>query len=533
MKEVNSRSWPVMSIFRAFYIPFFSLGPRRLYVDFPNDIFFKLVEGLANVACELETKYDLNNLSEMMKALKEFEREANNVIYFTNILLRANGILWLKFRLKPREINLTPDMLKETLPFRTKYKVICYINWGKFRDFLKSFSENTKLSLGQKYEYIAEARNATLKPLYSKKRVKYLANAQRKVKNIVQHEVKETMSVLSDIHRLLLYAIRKYRQIVYESNIVGSIMTLYGLMESVEIVNAINDEKTVKYTPLVYRELRKVIELLSWYISLDILFLKDIQIMLDNYPSEALKYMQLLRELHFMYGKLLNSRYMYNYCKKQKLMLTSVANVNIDRIWEMISSLLKEENALKLSRTKLRKVFRNNISQLGVISLNGLYLKQVASRENKLLIFAIPVSRELIKLVSMSLFSVLHSIMNDREANIVVSALAENIEKHKIIIPPWITYSFSLQTIDLFFKTKMLHKYQDYSYFVHPYLDSMQILPYTSALEYKILLHEVKSLRTQLVRVLKGYLNYLINCTKIFSNYFGKTNTFTHASNVS
>jgi hypothetical protein len=100
--------------------------------------------------------------------------------------------------------------------------------------------------------------------------------------------------------------------------------------------------------------------------------------------------------------------------------------------------------------------------------------------------------------------------LSEFEKKFLSEFIGSTLEKMRgQIVPPYPSNRFVLEMVGLLTQQDLNSYYSEYSYFVHSYTETWQLLPFSSVLEFKILRHELSSFIKTLSRTLNAYLKAL------------------------
>ena len=469
-------NWPSFGNIVVIGQPYFKIlrgSSCKAYVDVPNEITKMLIEELAQINSE-------------SKNIQEFYTKAYKVIDDYNDFLRKHGKKYFGYPLEWLSFSLYKSGGMD------RYAIKVNINWDKFMDFLNVFSK-TNIKIWKKYQYISICRYPSLNLVLKKE----LEQTQRNVRNNssidianITEQIDIFINYLENTKNQIMKLLKrkKWKGLVIRSSLHPEVL-LY-LVEMMSTIKMLKDIINNGMLTSCYRELRKILEGLGWAIFDDILLIRSI-----------------IRSINRNINWLLAPP--YRYASKE---------------WYEIASLKKDftlrnlgvlKNKIKGYTAGIRNSYKKDILNDALINIMsygsfllffGVNAEKIGEEEKEFIpIYDIdillPIAKEDFKAAA-------------RSAGIISDELVDEIMKNfkdmpQKIFPPYPSNEFVLSFIDKTFSTGLQAKYSEYSFFIHSYLTSWHIFPFSSILEFKILNSEI-SIFLQIIKdVLEKYLEYL------------------------
>lgn len=257
--------------------------------------------------------------------------------------------------------------------------------------------------------------------------------------------------------------------------------------------------------------MRKLLENLSWAIFDDFLFINsDYYSYLKNNPSQEL--VHLPRSFHEFDVKWYNwSQNKQSRNFKQKL--ENLRNEIFDHCRE---PKLKYDEKYRITKGDITAELKKNMSYPLYIALAGIEIESTEFEEVK--DFLHPYQLDALKPVMYhNLEKILKVLKGGRSlGKLDKKFLWDIVEKNviedgnKFIVPPFPSNRNITDYIDAIWgnrvKNKLSKFYSQYSIFVHSYIHSWQVYPFSSVLEFKILNNEVEEFFSTVTRLLETYL---------------------------
>jgi len=281
-----------------------------------------------------------------------------------------------------------------------------------------------------------------------------------------------------------------------------------------------NIQSIIDYPPLIFREFRKMLEMLTLLLFEAAMLRKDMQNfyeIVEFIDEEQRKYLKEI--IYYLYdqvalGILLSwdSKEYFDEVGKEAHIksLSKIVDKNV------IDGL---QEALNLSVNKLRKLIEKNVSWILLFTLSSLRSKEPG-------ITAIEVDESLLDIIThlQSLF-LAKSLTNDKK---LVEEYADKayrtirrLQKTYDIIYPVPSISFLIQYAEKLIKGSKLNKlYSDYCFFVHTYPSSLQLYPYMSILEYRMLPNELERFYTVISRIIDSIIDVLYDSSRYLKEIY-------------
>jgi len=452
-------SWPLFGI-RPTVNPYFKIegAAHNAYVDMPNSLIGQFLDGL----------YDLSEI--YGDDLERLYIEANKLKDKYNELFKQHFGGWLSIIVR-RESSARR-------PFGIQVKV----DWNLFQEFLKELAESEDISLEEKYEYLSMCRFdiAWMLREPSEELVK------KRVKLMARSSIEEINDILTTFIKDLLERRGKYRRKLLLEKGFHS-LTLSYLPEVIltfcVIGNCINEGAI----STCYREMRKILESLSWVIIDDILLFRKGETICEKIIFPPLR---------------IPSKRWYDWARSNGLIIRSLNE------WEKPLGILIQKISEKynLHENEVEELLFDNISYpLFLISartekippddLKDILLYNAKSIK--------PLIEENIKrIVSQIVKRPLYESDEEFIVNLTDRLLAD--DEHFSIRYP--SNSFIIQLLEKIskFKLKISSSYGRYSYFVHSYDKTWQFYPFSSVVEFEIFKHELD----RFIKLLRGMFDF-------------------------
>ena len=223
--------------------PYFRLQSRNMYVDIPNSSTQDFLDGVTRI-CE-------NDTGNVYEEARELASDYNR-----NFERNLGG--WIRFVVTKQSFSKKP------------FAIQLRINWDDFSTFLDEFAASD-IELWKKYSYILECRAPSL-GLILRGDLKKVQDEVRKIceKEIEQinQKVEELIEKIEGFRDYLLKIARRRKTIPIEP------LTLCYFPEMLSLLNTFPSIVENGAVTSCYREMRKVLENLSWVVFDDLLFFR-------------------------------------------------------------------------------------------------------------------------------------------------------------------------------------------------------------------------------------------------------------------
>lgn len=451
---LETLDWPYFGII-VLKNDYFGLENNNLYIDMPNYSIRYAIEQFndltPNRANDYNTLYEeavrlKNRLNEDLE--KEYEK-------------------WLRIIIKRRKFG--------NKPFGIQIK----INWEEFASFLEDFSKRN-ISLNEKYQYLLNSKSPSI-------HLGKVPETQNQVKEISKKERERISDKLKDFNTAIEGFRDKLVKISRRKTLRETLpTTLLYLHEMESIVQSLTPLVESGAIPSCYRELRKVLENLAWVMFDDILFYKNSK--LEREPIRP--YQEVTPDW-------------YDWAKREKRTLKNLGDWNrsTKNIVENIY-LYGKIKGYNWSKNKIEKILLKEVSYSLFLLLTNVELEYKNSRIDVL--ETIPENikdkvhdvKSLIPLANEDLKRTIIKFKNRKlsasDKNLI-DVILKNLETKlpKQIVPPYPSNEFVLGFVGETLDQNLIKYYDEMSYFVHSYVSSWQIIPFSSLLEFKILLYEL------------------------------------------
>jgi len=317
--------WPLFGIIPTSN-PYFKIEGEfhNAYVDMPN----RLIEEFLNELSLLSSKYgnDPETLyKEATKIKEKFNKEFEKIGNWYKIILRRE-----KYGKRP-------------------FGVRAKINWTIFQQFIESFAYGD-IPLENKYRYLSWCRSGVA---WTKRKP-----GKKLCEEIVKEIVKEDVnSITTEIDNLTdkLYKVReKHRNKLLLKRKIRPLLLAY-LPEMILTLQVIHNCVHKGAVSTCYREMRKILENLSWVIVDDILLFRK------------RSYEEYCKRLDFIPPLRLPSKEWYEWSKEKRLILKSLS----DLVKPLQTVVKKIKEKYGWNKKKIEKAIFNNMSYPLFLTLIG------------------------------------------------------------------------------------------------------------------------------------------------------------------
>ncbi len=475
------------------FAKFVKIGTRSLIIDYPNDVYISFINSAMYLVEYLTRYYGLigSKLADDLETLYAKEEKVKQELYRLlislkdryNKLLMENGIDWFKLW-----VRRAPRWSKSR--FIIGYRV----DRDRFRRFLEKISreEMWNGSLPKIYDYINNSKYTIIRHI-SYSNLKQLTD---QVYLRVLPELGQAERYLSEVEievSSMAYYIR--RLLKAKIPLLSLLDKPYYVLKGIEIIIG-NVKSHLDTPPMVYRELRKVLEHLARiYFELRLL-MQDLSyyekyLSLKGVNDSSLLMFNSLLSLIVVASDLWDTNDYYHEVKNAGAQISSFDNLINS---QLSKELLNKLNSVfpSISKKKLVRSFKKGLSWSMLLTIGsfrkGKNFKHVY--EKHVYGFSLDkVISEIIPLSASALELSLKQVVPAGEASLecfqeIQGILYEFKENYEFIIP-YPTISFLMHCMDSSIgKSISVYRiYNNYSYFVHPYLNSIEYYPcllYTS-----------------------------------------------------
>jgi hypothetical protein len=470
--EAETERWPSLGVL-VFKNPYFRLQSRTIYVDIPNTVIQDFLTELGRICYEYKDPQ------------KIYEKAKELAITFNQNLEGYLGE-WLLFVVRKQPFG--------SKPFGVQIK----IDWIRFRSFLDEFAKK-ELPLREKYSYIFNCRALSLVLVLrgDSERV------QRDVKEICREEIEQIHQDLENlISRMDEAKDYLFKITLYRRTIPIEPATLEYFPEMISTLRALNSLVENGTISTCYREMRKVLENLSWVIFDDLLL----------YKTSTLRKRK--HSVDFLIPYRSVSREWYEWASSQKgLVIRKLKDLKnkVDRAEGIY--LHRKDKGEHLKQKQIEEIFFKRISYpLFLLFMGGVNI-QVPKKLERL----IPQyeAGTLKRLATEDMKNILKDLrcehLSKSDEAMIEEIMDTTIEKSAKIVPPYPSPEFVLGFVSKTLSVELLEPYKEYSQFVHSYFTSWHIFPFSSVLEFKVFRYELSIFNKILMQLIDSYLKELFD----------------------
>ncbi|MEM3882965.1 MAG: hypothetical protein QXO23_06245 [Candidatus Methanomethyliaceae archaeon] len=467
----EAKRWPCFGIL-VFKNPYFKLQSRTMYVDVPNMIIWSFLSKLERVCYEFKDEQE-----------KMYEKAKELATTFNQSLEKDLG-RWIFFVVRKQFFG--------SKPFGVQIK----IDWKQFYSFLDDFPER-EISLRDKYSYLLNCRAPSLKLVLRRD----LESVQNEVREICREEIEQIRQNLENLINEVneakdhLFKITSYRKTI---PVEPSVLEYFPEMRStLRGIISLVENGTI---PACYREMRKVLENLSWVIFDDLLFYKT------AFPRK-----KHISEFPKPYRTV--SKEWYDWASQEKLVIRKLREMEkkINDLTELVY-LHGKNNGYGWDKKQIEKIFFKRISYPLFLLLTGVDAQVPKKLEEVIPQYEVGILRSLI-------IEDLRNVLRDlgrKHPSKSDDALIEELmgrlnRKISRIVPPYPSPEFTLAFVSKTLSSELLEPYKEYSQFVHSYFTSWHIFPFSSVLEFKVFRHELSIFTRTLLQLIDFYLREVFN----------------------
>lgn len=447
-REILIATYPVYGIAYIKGNPFFKVASRKLYIDAPNYAFGEFIGEVQRITAEHK-----NDVKEAYKLTKEAETAFNK--NFASYLRQLTKISekgyssWFKVSIARNVFGIKPYLIKTR------------INWNEFLKFQQQIADNMDIRLLDKYEYLLDCR------IWARyfDRAPEKERIQRDVRNAVSKELDLIVQEFDTLQGRLASIKKLYR--LSERNDFEFI-TLEFVPEMLNILGALKLLAENGAITSCYREMRKLLENLS-LVLIDDLLLRNMAIWGTSPKQFASPY----RNVNRKWFEWARGGWILR-VKRQLL--------------EPVTSLVDGASSDKAIRRSLVNTIIKNLTYPLILVLTArnefaptpAYVPTYET--NSILTYAQTNLRQILE-------------ANAFEEGVIEKlneGMQNKVRTIKNLVPMYPLNECILQLIDDMINSRLERLYNEYSLFVHSYFTSWQIFPYSSILEFKIFLCELR-----------------------------------------
>jgi hypothetical protein len=244
---ISHFEWPLFGI-RPSDNPYFKIEGclHDAYVDVPNALINQFLESLY----ELSERYKQD--------FEKLHKKALKLAHKFNRIFEEQFDGWLSISIRKEKFS--------TRPLGVKMK----INWNSFQKFLEKLAESKDVSFEEKYRYLSWCRS-DIAWMRDEPQKRLMEERVRSVSNQVINFIDNTLT--SFIERTKI-AKKKYRESLLIKRKIRPLLLAY-FPEMILTLQTIRDCANKGGISTCYREMRKILESLSWVILDDILLFKE------------------------------------------------------------------------------------------------------------------------------------------------------------------------------------------------------------------------------------------------------------------
>lgn len=501
--------WPVALLRAQHAKPEFNLvfriGSRHVYVDIPLRYYEEFLEAVT--ALIIRRAKELNQAVEqgeyeLRRVINDIVREAKEIANKYNEKLDNRGLGWFRLRVWRNAVASWSKDKGGHLLEKHNYILGYKISWRRFNEFVERFSTRNLpwSSLYEYYSYINfDYKYALLEALYLQgRRGPDLAGTfwriSKSVFEKVSQDIVESESIINITRKRLNDLIARKPPRSFFRRAMDYVIFL--ALQEIDS-NLAGLIELLPWSSYIYTVLRRLIDVVSNVYSLAVLMAKDTVI-----ASGSRELLIKLSEAMITIVNAWNDEAYYRKCMNRGLKLNSLKKpepIILSKIKDIVDKVLERSGLeAEISKSKLRDALGDSASISTIILLWALAEQK---GEND---YVITVSDELVRLAASQLARGLGKILrlnpsSDKYEKLVLelySTLKSQVMGVKTALPvprPGLFVDIAEQyskELGLGVEPKKL--YEDYSGFVHSALSLLQLYPFTSVLEYKLLKHELQ-----------------------------------------
>ena len=469
--EAEAKGWPSLGVL-VFKNPYFRLQSRTMYVDIPNMSIQDFLSELDRIC------YEYKDPQEIYEKAKELATTFNQD--FEEYLGK-----WLLFVVRKQSFG------------SKRFGIQIKIDWNRFHLFLDDFAKR-ELPLREKYSYIFNCRAPSLVLVLRGD----LESVRHDVKEICKEEMEQIRQELEGlISRINEAKDRLFKITSYRKTIPIEPSTLEYLPEMISMLRAFISLVENGTISACYREMRKVLENLSWVIFDDLLL----------YKTSTLKKRKHLVDFLIPYRSV--SREWYEWASQEKLMIRKLKELE-NKIKNLIEAmhLHRKYKGEHLEQKQIKEIFFKRISYPLFLLLTGISIQVPKKLERLIPQYEVGMLRRLAAEDVKKFLKDLGCERLSKSDDVLVEELMDTIiGKSSKIVPLYPSPEFVLGFVSKTLSVELLEPYKEYSQFVHSYFTSWHIFPFSSVLEFKVFRHELSTFARILMQLINSYLKELFS----------------------
>lgn len=447
---------------------------NALWVDVPSQTLYDFIRALSKI-------------SRSSSNLKTSKEDAKNLVEKFNEKLRSEGSEFIKI-VRPQNANTK----------KYKYKIIIRPDFKKLEEFLEKLARDPSKSLPEKYKYVSSSRLPAINVI---RRGGFFAelSSNKSVQDGVKRVAKKDIKQISKTLRVEIRKLDKCQKQAEKKYRTRKVHPFFFFVQP-EIITILETCRTLSEKGLitsVYREFRKILEVLATNIFFDILR--------KNSPSvwEGPK----MDITQWMDRKSLAS---VRSSREERLR-------DIDAFRRKINDLFKQVKICfdildkEITKIEFSKYFTQGLSYPLFVILFGMSAKTVDGFPGDSSRYVInkdqlesPATKNFAKILALSIGKTKET---KKEIKVAKSILDNFFKEKNQIIPQFLTTKFYIQYVESTSEISFYNKYSEYSMFVHSHPETFQVLPFSSVSEFKILREEAKKFVNLLEKITKWYFS--------------------------
>ena len=443
---------------------------RNIYADMPNVLFDDFMHELFVLLEEFKDDPEVLYM-EALKKKDEFNKKLGETIR------KLAGIHsgWCKIIIRKKSFG------------EKFFGVNLKIDWGPFLEFLVNFARAENVPLEAKYRYLSLCRSE-ITWMKSQPSEEHL---EKRVKELVRPYIGRMNTALGSF----IDELNTFRKIVREKLLlrrkIRPLLLAY-IPEMILTLRIIHDCIKKGAISTCYREMRKIIESISWVIADDVLLFR--------------KGMRRYGDIVLITPLRIPSKEWYELSRRKRLIIKSIGDGLLKTpLFKKITECIKQE--YKCSTRAIHKALFLNLTYPLFLLLVGKPVQHINKEETVIPHYEV---KYILPLASRDLEDMLTEIKGsplsekDQHFKDELVRLIEE-ETAPMILIPYPSTSFIIQLISKMSGANLIGLYESYSFFVHSYDEAWQFYPFSSVLEFGILEHELQKFIGSIRQLLDFY----------------------------
>lgn len=471
LAELSIPLWPSygISVLRE---PAIKVGSNDIYVDVPNSLTQSFLAEASQIPranlVKLQSEFQM-----MLGVSKEVGLERARSLH---AILRGSDYFKLltknakehndlfqermrQLRIKDKDSGWFTLWVAEQIEGQKWFSIRCRLDWKKFLNFQDSLARNEEVTLADKYGYLASCRYGIASHFAE---TPEMPKIQGEVRTLVSNYLEATESsigvLLDSLSSVKLRLTRRSRQL--RSHHPMGFATLAYLPEMMNTIRALSSLSAGGALPSCYREMRKILENLSWVVLDDLLYLR-----MSSGSEDVLLFEPPYRNANTTW---------FDWCRKGGHNLPY-----LDKLTDRLDDLLVRAQLSAPERRASRKAILDNLTYPLLLTLT-YEPTQKEPASNHVPTFS---SKDLDRFAKVDIARILEGQLGEDSITNIGLGIAT---QGQTVVPRYPSNEFVRHLLDETSGNAKSSLYDQYSFFVHSNFEAWGIFPFSSILEFKI-----------------------------------------------